>query len=499
MSGFRGLLATLVAALLCAMAAVPERVLAQPKPEEHLTPGGIKFYHLALPGDTHHSMAMGWRDGGAYVEPGKERLPQVAASLIMQGTAALSESARVERLKDLQASLGLSASRGNVGALVAAPPADWPEVAAMLSDMLATPALPERKLKIARRNAELAWPHARENAEVLAGQAFLRLVFGDGPLLKSLIGDPAGEAAIAVADVDGWRREVLDRQPAAIVSAGPLPPDAVAREIDRMFGALPPAATARAAKPVMHAPRKFVVIERPTVQSAIIAGGPTGWIADGNAAAGAIGIRVLGGGFGSRLTKVVREGLGATYGIRASLMQVHSEAFVLSIASQVDSAKAQAALEAIRAEYARFHSGGVTAGEADPIKTRLATEMREQYRRSAGAAQNLRDVLLTLRPDLASAPIRTVPTNGRRGELEAQLTRVAAETARVLGSEPADCAESLECLRRVGAALHATLPRGCARGRRGLARRWPFEGTQRAGSVAGNRRAGALLPALRPP
>ncbi|MFO0696044.1 MAG: hypothetical protein U0230_20950 [Polyangiales bacterium] len=32
----------------------------------------------------------------------------------------------------------------------------------------------------------------------------------------------------------------------------------------------------------------------------------------------------------------------------------------------------------------------------------------------------------------------------------------AAETARVLGSEPADCAESLECLRRVGAALHAT-------------------------------------------
>lgn len=394
MSILRRLSKAFGAALLLTLVAIPVSLQAQPVPQEHVTPGGIKFHHMPLPGDTHHALALGWLDGGTYAEPGKERLPQVAAALLMQGTAALNESGRVERLKDLQASLGLSATRGYVRALLVAPPGSLPEVATMLADMLASPALPERKLRIARRNAELAWPHARENAEALAGEAFLRLVFGNGPLLKSLTGDPAGEAAIGIPDIDQWRREVLGRQPGAIVSSGPLEPDAVAREIDRMFAKMPLAATARAAKPVMHAPRKFVVIERPTVQSAIVAGGPTGWIADGNAAPGAIAVRVLGGGFGSRLTKVVREGLGATYGIRASLQQIHSEAFVLSIASQVDSAKAQAALEAIRAEYARFHEAGVTAGEAEPLKTRLATEMREQYRRASGSAQNLRDVLL---------------------------------------------------------------------------------------------------------
>lgn len=367
---------------------------AQPMPAEHVTPAGIRFQHIALPDDTHHALALGWIDGAAYAEPGKERLPHVSARLIMEGSRTLNESGRIERLKDLQSTLGLSADRSYTRALLVSPPGHFAEVAGVFTDMVRDPALPERKLLLARRNAQISWPQARENAETLAAQSFMRLLLGDGPMLKAALGDPAAETAIGVRDVEEWRQAVLGRQPAAIVSAGPLSPETIARELDKMFAGLGPASGTRPAKPDLRALGKFIVLERPTVQTAIVAGGPTGWVTDTNSVVGGLAVRVLGGGFSSRLTKAVREGLGATYGIRASLQQLHPEAFVLNIASQVDSAKALATLAAVRREYARFRDAGAVDAEVEPLKTRLVTEMREQFRRSSGAAQSLRDIVL---------------------------------------------------------------------------------------------------------
>ncbi len=76
-----------------------------------------------------------------------------------------------------------------------------------------------------------------------------------------------------------------------------------------------------------------------------------------------------------------------------------------------------------------YRAGGPLAAGFAAWAAQLVDRQRPDHVFLAGpGATLLRDVLLTLRPDLASAPIRTVPTNGRRGELEAQLTRVAAET-----------------------------------------------------------------------
>lgn len=367
---------------------------AQPRPAEHVSPAGIRFLHIALHDDTHHSLALGWIDGATYAEPGKERLPQVSARLIMEGSRTLNESGRIEKLRDLQSSIGISADRTQARALITAPPGQFVEVAALFADMVRNPALPERKLLLARRNAQITWPQAREQAETLAAHVFLRLLLGDGPALKAALGDPAAESAIGVRDVDEWRQAVLARQPAAVVSAGPVPAETVARELDRIFAGFATPAGTRAAKPALRALGKLVVLEHPTVQTAIVAGGPTGWVTDTNAFVGRLAVRVLGGGFNSRLTKAVREGLGATYGIRASLQQIHPEAFALNIATQVDSTKAAATLEAVRREYARLREGGVAGEEVEPLKTRLVTEMREQFRRSSGAAQSLRDIVL---------------------------------------------------------------------------------------------------------
>ena len=165
-------------------------------------------------------------------------------------------------------------------------------------------------------------------------------------------------------------------------------------QIDRIFAGLPSVGQGIGPSPQLRAVGKLIVLERPSAQTAIVAGGPSTWLSEPDTLPGSVAIRVLGSGFGSRLTKAVREGLGATYGIRAGFQQVHPKAFTMVISTAVDNSKAAAALAAIRKEYAQFRSEGVTEAEVDPIKTKLIAEGREQLRRAPAVAQRLRELTL---------------------------------------------------------------------------------------------------------
>jgi zinc protease len=140
---------------------------------------------------------------------------------------------------------------------------------------------------------------------------------------------------------------------------------------------------------------KLVVLERKVVQTAIVAGGASGWTLGPDALPGTIAVRALGGGVESRLVRAVREKLGAAYRIGAGFHQLHPKAFALVISTAVDNAKAAAAVDAIRQEYARLHAEAVPEAEIEPLRTKLVTEMREQTRRSTSAAARLRDLTQT--------------------------------------------------------------------------------------------------------
>ena len=379
----------------CALAAmVTGEAVAQPALTEHRTPAGIAFRHASMPGDTHHALAFAWLDGDRPAAPGKESLASVGTRLLMEGSRTVNESERIERLKDLQASIGLSGGMHGVRGSLTAPKATFAEAAGLLADLLADPALPEKKLAQAKRNAMISWPQVQENAETLASHLYLRLTLGNGPSFGALTGNPAAQQAVEVADVDAWRRTVLGREPAAIISAGPVAAEDVAREIDRIFAGLPAVRGAISPPPAVRAPGRLIVLERPVVQTAIVAGGPAGWTLDPDALQGTIAVRVLGSGFESRLTKAVRERLGAAYSIRAGLQQLHPKAFLMTINTVVDTAKAADVLAAIRSEYAHFRDQGVREAEIEPLKIRLITEGRDHVRRSPALTGRVRDLAL---------------------------------------------------------------------------------------------------------
>ena len=279
-----------------------------------------------------------------------------------------------EQLKDLQATLSLAGGAHFTRGGLTAPKARFAEAAGLLADLLANPALPADKLLLLKRNITATSRQAFASPETTAARLFVRLTLGNGALPRILSVDPVAYEKVEIADIDAWRRAVLGRDRVTIASAGPLTPEEVGQQIDRIFAGLPNVGQDIGPRPQLRTIGKLIVLERPTAQTAIIAGGPSSWVSEPDTLPGSVAIRVLGSGFGSRLTKAVREGLGATYGIRAGFQQVHPKAFTMVISTAVDSTKAAAALAAIRKEYAAFRAEGVADAEISSVKTKLITK-----------------------------------------------------------------------------------------------------------------------------
>src|SRR4051812_40692036 len=164
-----------------------------------------------------------------------------------------------------------------------------------------------------------------------------------------------------VDDIEQWHKNILVRSGLVIVGAGPIDPGTTAREIDRVFANLPPGGKLSAPpSPVLLAPGKLVVLERPVVQTVIAAGGPTSGAVTPDFARLQLAVAVLGGGSSARLWRAVRERLGAAYGISASLQAVDLNTRTLFVRTAVANNKAKDALAAIHTEYSGFLANGIT-------------------------------------------------------------------------------------------------------------------------------------------
>jgi zinc protease len=386
-----------IALLVAAQAAYAQ---AQPTATRQTSPGGLSFRHVLMPEDTHESLLFAWKDGSALALPGKEALSALAPTLMLEGPKGSSRSALIEDVRDLQATVGLGAGVNYVQGNVVAPAAKFSKAAEIMARVLADPALPDAALREAQRNRALVSREAAQRPETQAQQLLGRLVLGDSPYLRILTGEAASFERVTKADIETWRREILVRDGLVMVAVGPMPAADIAREIDRIFASLPQSGHLPAPpKPVVRAPGRLVVLERPVVQTIIAAGGPTTLAVTPDFVRAEVATEVLGRGFGSRLLKAVRERLGAAYGIAASLQSFDSATRGLLINTSVANDKAKDALATIRAEYARFFTDGVTDEEVEPLKTAYISRNQERLRRSTSLAALLLGLALQNFPD----------------------------------------------------------------------------------------------------
>jgi zinc protease len=360
--------------LLVAQAACAQ---AQVTASRETTPAGLSFRYVHMPEDTHQALGFAWPDGTSVTLPGKEGLAGLAPALMMEGPKGLSRNDMIEDLRDLQGSIGLSASLNFLRGNVIAPVAKFGQTAELMARILADPALPEDALRDAQRNRTLTSQQAGQNPETQARRLLVRLTLGEGPTWNVLSGEPTSFSRITKADIEAWRRNVVVREGLTLTAVGPLSAADVGREIDRIFAELPQAGERPVVpKLALHSPGKLVVLERPVTQTIITAGAPTLHAITPDYLRAQIAVDVLGRGFTGRLMKAVRERLGATYGISATFQSFDATSRGLVLHTPVANDKAKEALAAIRAEYARFLADGVTDEEITPLKTAYISRNR---------------------------------------------------------------------------------------------------------------------------
>jgi zinc protease len=381
----------------CGYAAAAELA---PAATMHTSPGGLAFRHVHLPAEKYQVVAFSWKDGSAIARPGKEALVSLATHLMLQGSKDLSRSEMEEDLKDLDAGFVLNSTTNVTTGVIGAPSANLGKAAAILAGVLTDPALPADFLAQLQKTRADNARQAAENAEGLGGQLLARLIIGEGPHQNYLVDEPALFENITMGDIQAWRKDILVRDTLTLVTAGPMSPADVGREIDTMFGKLPQSGRLpERSKLVFRSPGKLIVLERPAAQTAIFAGGPMNMAANPDEVRFDIAAAVLGDGSSGRLFKAIRERLGATYGISAGLYDVDMDSRALLIRTAVANDKASDVLAAIRAEYARYLAEGATDDEIEPLKTQLLSNTREGTRKPLGLANRLLSQIVLGYPD----------------------------------------------------------------------------------------------------
>lgn len=327
-----------------------------------------------------------WLGGAARDPAGQEGAGALVSGLLTEGAGDLTAQGFADALRDRGIGLGFGADRDRFGLSLRCLTEEFPEALRLAAMALAAPRF--EPVAVARVRARLAL-NARRSAETPRGRAadalWAELLPGH-PAARPPQGTPAGLEAVAETGLRAALALMLSG-PAVAAVAGDLPDAAIAAALDLLVAA---PATAPALPPLPAAGQAVArVLAMPAPQAQVNFGQRAGiGPGDPDWEAAQVALRILaGGGFGPRLSELVRERGGLTYGIAAFPVPLADGAVLVGGAATRNEAVPQA-VALVRQEWARMAASGPDAAElADAVGFLIGTQARQftDTGRAAGA------------------------------------------------------------------------------------------------------------------
>jgi predicted Zn-dependent peptidase len=191
----------------------------------------------------------------------------------------------------------------------------------LLLDVFLNPDFPEAEFDRTRAQTLAALKAERDSADAMAHRAFLRALYPDlHPYRTPVDGEEATVAALSRDDLRRFHHDQYRPDRAAIVVAGDVEPDALARWLDGRLSGWSASRSRRAETPSATRPRRprMLLIDRRGAPQAVVRVGHVGIPRlDPGHDALMLFNQVLGGQFTSRLNAKLREEKGFTYGVRS--------------------------------------------------------------------------------------------------------------------------------------------------------------------------------------
>jgi zinc protease len=289
--------------------------------EQHRLSKGLGVWLVPLPDRELASVHLLTDAGAAAEEEARGGVAALTAQLLVTGTRRLDASAFAETTERLGIEVGSESSWDSARAGFTALGSKLTDGLALLAEMILEPRLDPGefdRLKAERLNDIL---QARADPGRLADESFLREVFAAGdPYGRLSAGTPETVEPLTIDDVRAFHAGHYAPNVAHIVVAGAIDPDATLAAVERTFGSWAGDGPGhRMLSPAQRGGRRVILVDRPgSVQSELRVGHLGIDRHDPRYFGALVMAALLGGVFGSRLNKRLREELGYTYGARCS-------------------------------------------------------------------------------------------------------------------------------------------------------------------------------------
>ncbi len=260
-------------------------------------------------------------DAGTRRDPkGKEGLAELTARCLSQGTKDLTAPEFDQKVDFMGSSVDVSAGRDYTTASMTTLKKYQGETLGLLSGILMQPGLRDADIERKRAEQVAEIKSAEEQPGYTADVEFVKDLFGDSPYGHPGAGSSDSVAKLTNDDVRGFYHDYYKLGGSIIAVAGDVSADEVKASLEKTLAGLSGTVTPQADPPPINvAPGLHVkLIDRSVVQANIIMG--SGGVARSNP--DFYRLKVMnyilgGGGFSSRLVKVVRSAHGLAYSVNS--------------------------------------------------------------------------------------------------------------------------------------------------------------------------------------
>lgn len=370
-----------------------------PAVENHTLANGVPLHLIAVQQQPVLRLEI-IMEAGAWYEAGAAGTAFFALKMLAEGTTTRSSSQISEAFDRYGAFLELSTGPDRASMVVYCLTKHLSSILPLVHELLTEPIFPEKELADLRN---ITGQNLRVNLEknsYLAGVQFRQALFGSShPYGRTqqldVVENMTREAVV------GFYKRVIQNQPFRIVLAGQASITEVDL-IDKMLGQLPVSGAPLSPSYTDNmsvAPVEPILMEKPaSLQSSIRIGRRLFSRHHPDFMKTLVMNEVLGGYFGSRLMKNIREEKGFTYGISSNLASFRHTGYFL-IGTDVKKEYTQQTLDEIRKEIDRMQTERVPASELETVTNYMAGEFVGSLNTPFEIADRYKVILLDGLPD----------------------------------------------------------------------------------------------------
>ncbi len=360
---------------------------ALPKPTIYPLNRDVDLLGYVAPGYPALALDIFWRAGESY---GAGAIPHFMGKMLRKGTAQRSGSAIAETFEQYGAQLSFHIDKESLHVRLLSLPDYFERLVPRLLEVLQAPSFPNGPL------ATLKNVRARKLARKLADPSFLAhkelktLMFGDAHPYGHTFTEAEIEA-VTSQDLTAYHERVAWHEPFLVVSGSPT--SSSMERLKELLASITPAAPVAASHAVEPGAQEKEIPHPGSLQTTLALGHPTITQAHPDYPDLFITNALLGGYFGARLMRTLREEKGYTYGVYSRLVPWVQEGYWY-ISTSVKKEAAADAYRAIQEEIEELQRTLVKEKELTVLKNYLQGKVLSMFQTPFALAERLAQVRL---------------------------------------------------------------------------------------------------------